>query len=209
MDQSDQACDCQWESDSSHADVEMKNSNFSFFFFSVPSPGQRLKHSNRLGAVFAGGGGVSVKCNLARRAPTRTHQNKSPENKAGRNPGRVALEKTVSVSPGLSVPETAAGGEDEKQFSRAEGAEGAEPRFSRDNLAFQGDKAELISGPGRLRRADYSELRSQGGKSRAEIISDSGGTTLEAPPFFFFFHFIHSITACKQETGSSGSPVQL
>lgn len=98
----------------------------------------------------------------------------------------MALEKTVSVSPGLSVPETAAGGEDEKQFSRAEGAE---PRFSRDNLAFQGDKAELISGPGRLRRADYSELRSQGGKSRAEIISDSGGTTLEAPPFFFSISF--------------------
>lgn len=130
-------------------------------------------------------GGVSVKCNLA---DTRRHAlTKIKALKTSRQePRRVALEKTVSVSPGLSVPETAAGGEDEKQFSRAEGAE---PRFSRDNLAFQGDKAELISGPGRLRRADYSELRSQRGKSRAEIISDSGGTTLEAPPFFFSISF--------------------
>lgn len=137
--------------------------------------------------MFAGGG-VSVKCNLAgarRHALTKIKALKTSR----QEPRRVALEKTVSVSPGLSVPEAAAGGEDEKQFSRAEGAEGAEPRFSRDNLAFQGDKAELISGPGRLRRADHSELRSQGGKSRAEIISDSGGTTLEAPPFFFSISF--------------------
>lgn len=91
----------------------------------------------------------------------------------------MALEKTESVSPGLSVPETAVGvaySEDEKQFSQAEGAE---PRFSRDNLAFQGGQSPAHLRSGRLWLADYSALRSQGEKSRAEIISDSGGTTAQ------------------------------
>lgn len=65
----------------------------------------------------------------------------------------MALEKTMSVSSGLSDPETTVGtafSEDEPQFSRAEGAGGIAGMFSRDNVTFQSGKAQLISGSGWL-----------------------------------------------------------
>lgn len=112
----------------------------------------------------------------------------------------MALEKTKSVSPGLSDPVTTAGAassEDETQFSREEGPE---PRLSWDDLTFQGDKAQLISGSGWLiiQRCVDAE------KSRIEIISDSRGTTaqklMQLLPWSFFF--MHTITACNRRSGS-------
>lgn len=82
---------------------------------------------------------------------------------------RVALEKTKSVSSGLSDPSPA-----KMRRNLAERRERSHV-FSRDNLTFQGDKAQLISGSGWLiiRRCVDGE------NSRTEIISDSGGTTAQ------------------------------
>lgn len=122
----------------------------------------------------------------------------------------MALEKTESVSPGLSVPETAVGvayREDEKQFSRAEGAE---PRFSRDNLAFQGDKAQLISGPG---GSGWLIIQRCGRRERRAGLKSS--PTLEArrrrnrcSSSLVLFYFIYSVIACNRRWGPV-FPVQL
>lgn len=179
----------------------------SFFFFYVPSSGQRLKHLEQARRSVCRRRQREVQS--CRRAPTRTHQNKSPET-SGQEPDGWRLRRRRVFRPGSPSPRRPSASLTVKMRSNLAKRRERSRVFPGIIWLFRGDKAQLISGPG---GSGWLIIQRCGRRERRAGLKSS--PTLEArrrrnrcSSSLVLFYFIYSITACNRSWGPV-FPVQL